>query len=656
MMRLAASKRSTVPMVVVNKGDKNDQKKRDYTLYYTGGAFGLLVGNGTTTAAVTSPGITSVQWYTIVAWHDSVNDTLNIQVNNGDVRTVSYSGGAMDTSFPLVIGAHSDGTFGLNGLIDEVALYKRVLNAGEREWLYHAGSGRTYADLTAPSVPVIHTTSMTYDAAGRKTSMTDPDMGYWTYDYDALGNLKTQTDARGCTTNLLYDALSRLTKKSYSNCPSTPTVSYYYDGQAFTFNGTTYNAFTNPFGRRTGMIVSGSSAARWDYDKRGRMTRQTQNIVSGGVFTTEWNYNTADLPTAMTYPGDGETVAFDYNSRMLLEKLRDTKNSPDNTVDDSFYVSSTTYDLAGRINSRTLGNQVVQNYKYFPWNSQGGRLEKMAAGTDTWDDVSFSFANNLQNLTYAYDPGGNIVQITNNLTTVDEKQIYKYDKLDRLRCWGLTTQTGTSQCDTYVPASDSFSGVLSGGDEEYRYDPATGNLDIKAGVDLNYNDTAHKHAVTHIGTDQRYWYDANGNQIKRIVGPDTYDLVYDAENRLSQVKKNNTVIATFTYDGDGNRVKSVIGSETTVFIGGYYEVTNPGSGQTVTKYYFAGAQRVAMRKTVVPQSETLTYLFGDHLGSTSLAVDASDAETIMFHLPETKTTQALIHCLESRRGQRSTPS
>ena len=33
-----------------------------------------------------------------------------------------------------------------------------------------------------------------------------------------------------------------------------------------------------------------------------------------------------------------------------------------------------------------------------------------------------------------------------------------------------------------------------------------------------------------------------------------------------------------------------------------------------------------MRKTVVPQSETLTYLLGDHLGSTSLAVDASDTD------------------------------
>jgi RHS repeat-associated protein len=95
-------------------------------------------------------------------------------------------------------------------------------------------------------------------------------------------------------------------------------------------------------------------------------------------------------------------------------------------------------------------------------------------------------------------------------------------------------------------------------------------------------------------------------------------------NRLIDKKKNNSVVASFTYDGDGNRLKSVMGTETTLFIGGHYEVTNPGSGQTVTKYYFAGAQRVAMKKTVIPQSETLTYLLGDHLGSTSLAVTGNE--------------------------------
>ena len=71
--------------------------------------------------------------------------------------------------------------------------------------------------------------------------------------------------------------------------------------------------------------------------------------------------------------------------------------------------------------------------------------------------------------------------------------------------------------------------------------------------------------------------------------------------------------ASFIYDGDGNRVAQTINNVTTYFVGNYYEVT----GSTVTKYYYAGAQRVAMRK-----GSTLSYLLSDHLGSTSLTLDA----------------------------------
>jgi len=60
-------------------------------------------------------------------------------------------------------------------------------------------------------------------------------------------------------------------------------------------------------------------------------------------------------------------------------------------------------------------------------------------------------------------------------------------------------------------------------------------------------------------------------------------------------------------------------SETILFIGAHYEV----KGSEITKYYFAGTTRIAMRKYIVPQTTTLTYLIGDHLGSTSLAVDTA---------------------------------
>ncbi len=78
--------------------------------------------------------------------------------------------------------------------------------------------------------------------------------------------------------------------------------------------------------------------------------------------------------------------------------------------------------------------------------------------------------------------------------------------------------------------------------------------------------------------------------------------------------------ATFSYDGDGKRVKSIIetnvGSTTTYFVGNHYEVSNG----VVTKYYYAGSQRVAMRKNSV-----LSYLLSDHLGSTSLVADSNGA-------------------------------
>jgi RHS repeat-associated protein len=78
--------------------------------------------------------------------------------------------------------------------------------------------------------------------------------------------------------------------------------------------------------------------------------------------------------------------------------------------------------------------------------------------------------------------------------------------------------------------------------------------------------------------------------------------------------------AKFDYDGDGKRVKSTFnGTITTYFVGAHYEV----SGSTITKYYYAGAQRIAMRT-----NGTLKYLLGDHLGSTSLVTDANGQNPI----------------------------
>ena len=89
-------------------------------------------------------------------------------------------------------------------------------------------------------------------------------------------------------------------------------------------------------------------------------------------------------------------------------------------------------------------------------------------------------------------------------------------------------------------------------------------------------------------------------------------MTYDAENRLIGISGGG-VTTSSTYDGDGNRVKAVIGSSTTVYIGAYYEKTTSGSSTTITKYYQAGGQRIALRVNGVAR-----WLATDHLGSTAL--------------------------------------
>jgi len=417
--------------------------------------------------------------------------------------------------------------------------------------------------------------TMAYDKAGRKTGMDDPDMGAWTYGYDALGNLKTQTDARGCVTTLQYDLLNRLTNKSYSSCPSsvasTSSVTYGYDSGTY------------GIGQRTSMSMGdSSSSASWEYDFRGRLRMETKTIDTYSN-VTRWTYNSADLPATMTYYG-GEVVTYEYNDRMELETV----------IGDDTYVSNINYDSAGRMTLRALGNGKNQIFGYYDWNEtvngvgQGGRLESL-------------FTSGLQNMAYQYDAVGNVKQIVD--ARASETSTYEYDELNRLRFW-----------------------TLNGVTEEYKYDLATGNLSEKNGLALTYpaangDQATRPHAATSAGGNT-YGYDQNGNQNARHIGNDDFDLTYDAENRLVEVEKNNATIAQFVYNGDGQKVKTIVNGETIYLVNGYYEK----KGSEITKYYFAGASRVAMRKYTIPQSMEVEYMLGDHLGSTSVTTDSTGAK------------------------------
>ncbi len=131
----------------------------EYDLFAAVGVLNFLVS----TTGSDFPGIASTfgvlaatTWYFVVAWHDSVGNTLNICVNDGAVDSVAHSAGVFQGSADLLL-AKSNFVSSFDGRLDEVLLYHRVLTAAEITWYYNAGAGRSYAEVLAASgsaVPV----------------------------------------------------------------------------------------------------------------------------------------------------------------------------------------------------------------------------------------------------------------------------------------------------------------------------------------------------------------------------------------------------------------------------------------------------------------------------------------------------------------------
>jgi RHS repeat-associated protein len=201
-----------------------------------------------------------------VAWHDSVNNTLNIQVNNGTVSSVSYTSGAMDTTYPLSIGAHSNGSYGFDGRIDEVVLYKRVLNSAQRSWLYNNGAGRTYSDLTLPNPS--GPTTYTYGSSAHKHAVTSLSTGE-TYAYDANGNMITRVEG-GATYTQTFNAENRLISVTVNG----QTTHFIYDGDGNLIKK------INPDGSRT-LYVGGIYEV--DKDDDDDVTRTVTYYPAGGA-------------------------------------------------------------------------------------------------------------------------------------------------------------------------------------------------------------------------------------------------------------------------------------------------------------------------------------------------------------------------------------
>ena len=127
--------------------------------------------------------------------------------------------------------------------------------------------------------------SFGYDSLSRLTSATNPETGAITYLYDANGNLSqknsplpNQTGASQVTTKYAYDALNRLTQKSFTGMAGQPVIRFGYDGVAPSgCTPTSVTGATYLIGRRSS-LCDGAGSAAWSYDAMGRTLEEERNI------------------------------------------------------------------------------------------------------------------------------------------------------------------------------------------------------------------------------------------------------------------------------------------------------------------------------------------------------------------------------------------
>lgn len=138
--------------------------------------------------------------------------------------------------------------------------------------------------------------SFTYDSLGRLVKATNPESGSVCYghysgsdcvpEYDGNGNVLKKTDALNVVTTFVYDALNRVTHKSYSD--TTASVTYTYDTDQAIPNHTEQN---HPAGRLV-RVDNGTSAAVYRYDAAGR-SQSSMQTTGGQNYVFGYSYKPA---------------------------------------------------------------------------------------------------------------------------------------------------------------------------------------------------------------------------------------------------------------------------------------------------------------------------------------------------------------------------
>jgi RHS repeat-associated protein len=408
---------------------------------------------------------------------------------------------------------------------------------------------------------------LTWDWLGRPIELDDPDLGKWEYEYDLVGNLLKQTDARGRTQTFTYDALERV--RTRTSAPSGDEVTWNYDEKGHGASAGRLTSILDPSGEGCPDGVSETL----DYDAMGEVATSTK-CVRGQAYTTSFRYDALTRPSAVIYP-DGEEVTYSYDAAGRLERV-------------PRYVELD-HDAAGRVIGAEYANGTTAVFTYDPKREWLNSTKVTAdEGTRTLFDAGYTYGpsglvdattstTNRMNLGFAYDDLDRLEEVRGDIN-----QEFRYDNLGN-----ITYNSAVGEYDYPVPGAPRCSGGRCGG----------------------------PHAARQAGP-TAYSYDANGN-MERVDDEHRGHrrITWNDDNLAAALSDFDGSLTTFLYDASGARVAQSpsSGEKRAPEIEKRYfgPLVEHSEADGLVKYYYAGPLLVARR-----DSSGTTWYHQDSLGST----------------------------------------
>ena len=414
-----------------------------------------------------------------------------------------------------------------------------------------------------------------------------------------------------------------------------------------------------------GNLLQGTRRLHADY--RATPDWSTEPRLESEMFTSRTSYDALNRPVTLTMP-DGSLVRYTYSEANLLERVAlNLRGDADTTV----LVDNIDYDAKGQRESIEYGNGVRTTYRYDPLVFRLVSLE-----TRRGDEM-------LQDLSYAYDPAGNITGIRDDAqqtiyfanAVVEPHADYTYDAVYRLI--GALGREHIGQLSAPQPTWDDAFRVhlqhphdgqaMRGYTEHYAYDEVGNIISLVHQApngswtrSYEYNEPSllepasrnNRLTRTIVGASgaqpaiEDYRYDVHGNMTRMSHLPSMeWDFSDQLRSSSRQAAGNGTTpeITYYTYDAGGERIRKVTdwqagpGLAATrrterLSLSGFevYREYDP-DGETIvlerqTLHVMDDQQRIALVETRTlgedgsPQQLT-RYQLGNHLGSACVEVD-----------------------------------